>query len=31
MLDIIKKCLIEEANALTDISQNLDDSFIAFA
>ena len=31
MLDIIKKCLIEEANALTEISQNLDDSFIAFA
>ena len=31
MLDIIRKCLLEEAKALTEISQNIDDSYIAFA
>ena len=31
MIDILRKCLVEEAQALIEISNNLDDSFIEFA
>ncbi len=31
MIDILRKCLVEAAQALIEISNNLDDSFIGFA